>query len=119
MGGPPRTTEKTLQWQQHTARMLQERREQEWREQQNNTGQARETSTKMRDLHEIKERVIRRPLLMEQVDSLVRARRRALFRVRSTLEAAGVHDIDSHFQDEELGILECARAPEATDVTGV
>eukprot|EP00929_Paragymnodinium_shiwhaense_P021594 TRINITY_DN14046_c0_g1_i1.p1 TRINITY_DN14046_c0_g1~~TRINITY_DN14046_c0_g1_i1.p1 ORF type:complete len:687 (+),score=123.83 TRINITY_DN14046_c0_g1_i1:130-2190(+) len=57
---------------------------------------------KQRALQAIKERVNRRPLLMEQTDALARARRRALFRVRSTLEAAGLTDIKSHFLEEEL-----------------
>lgn len=61
---------------------------------------------KQRDLQMIKERVSRRPLLMEQTDTLARARRRALFRVRSTLEAAGIKDIENHFDDEELEDLE-------------
>eukprot|EP00930_Biecheleria_cincta_P042842 TRINITY_DN29481_c0_g1_i1.p1 TRINITY_DN29481_c0_g1~~TRINITY_DN29481_c0_g1_i1.p1 ORF type:complete len:713 (+),score=102.14 TRINITY_DN29481_c0_g1_i1:52-2190(+) len=57
---------------------------------------------KVRDLQRMQERVNRRPLLMEQADSLVRARRRALFRVRNTLKEAGVPDVDSHFREEEL-----------------
>jgi len=61
---------------------------------------------KRRALQAIQERVSRRPLLMEQTDALARARRRALFRVRSTLEAAGLKDVDSHFCDEELDEME-------------
>lgn len=61
---------------------------------------------KRRDLRMIKERASRRPLLMEQADTLVRARRRALFRVRSALEAAGVRDVESHFHDDELDELQ-------------
>jgi len=135
---PPRTTEKTLRAQQHTARVLQERREQEWRQQQEleqsraipselrarvqravgpvepieevcqrkvaekRSSFWRTHQTKQRDLHQMHERVNRRPLLMEQTDSLARARRRALFRVRSTLEAAGVPNVDAHFRDDEL-----------------
>lgn len=57
---------------------------------------------KVQDLQRMQERVNRRPLLMEQADSLVRARRRALFRVRNTLKEAGVPDVDSHFREEEL-----------------
>ncbi|CAE8583659.1 unnamed protein product, partial [Polarella glacialis] len=73
-------------------------------------GVQRITRDKLRDLQEIQDRVKRRPLLMEQADSLLRARRRALFRVRSTLEAAGVRDIDSHFRDEELDEFDRAAA---------
>merc|ERR1712216_571837 len=61
---------------------------------------------KQRALNAIQERVSRRPLLMEQTDALARARRRALFRVRSTLEAAGLKDVESHFLDEELDEME-------------
>jgi len=107
---PARTTEKTLRWQGHTARLLQERREQEWREQQEleqahkstprmrslvkqmvgpiepleekierivvdkRQAYQRVVKEKLRDLQKIKERVKRQPLLMEQADSLVRAR---------------------------------------------
>eukprot|EP00933_Yihiella_yeosuensis_P061138 TRINITY_DN63964_c0_g1_i1.p1 TRINITY_DN63964_c0_g1~~TRINITY_DN63964_c0_g1_i1.p1 ORF type:complete len:805 (-),score=146.63 TRINITY_DN63964_c0_g1_i1:182-2404(-) len=70
------------------------------------------TREKCRDLQRIQERVARRPLLMEQADSLVRARRRALFRVRSALEAAGVRDVESHFCDEELDEFDRAQARE-------
>jgi hypothetical protein len=60
-------------------------------------------SEKKRHLQEIKQRVARRPLLMEQkTDHLARARRRALFRVRNTLESYGVVDIENHFNDNEL-----------------
>lgn len=65
---------------------------------------------KVRDLQRMQERVSRRPLLMEQSDSLVRARRRALFRVRNTLKDAGVPDVDSHFREEELDEFDKAAA---------
>lgn len=146
---PPRTTEKVLQWQQHTAKVLHERREQEFRRK-SELQKAQEVSTELRlrvqkaagplepfreridrivsdkrqgaqrvmhqkhrDLQQIKERVSRRPLLMEQTDSLVRARRRALFRVRETLQAAGVKNVDRHFVDDELDELDRAGEEEA------
>eukprot|EP00928_Gymnodinium_smaydae_P029653 TRINITY_DN22274_c0_g1_i1.p1 TRINITY_DN22274_c0_g1~~TRINITY_DN22274_c0_g1_i1.p1 ORF type:complete len:288 (+),score=71.90 TRINITY_DN22274_c0_g1_i1:35-865(+) len=62
----------------------------------------RVTREKRKDLQQIQDRVNRRPLMMEQTDSLARARRRALLRVRKTLEAAGVKDVASHFDDAEL-----------------
>jgi len=62
----------------------------------------------VQDLQRIQDRISRRPLLMEQADSLDRARRRALFKVRATLESAGVHNVDSHFGDDELDELERA-----------
>ena len=40
------------------------------------------------------ERANSRPLLMQQADSLVRAKRRALFRVRNALRQAGVRDVN-------------------------
>lgn len=61
---------------------------------------------KKKDLQMIIDRVRRRPLLMEQTDSLVRARRRALFRVRNTLETAGLKDVNAYFDDEELDDLD-------------
>merc|ERR1712194_198444 len=73
---------------------------------------------KQEDLQKIRDRVSRRPLLMEQADTLVRARRRALFRVRSALEAAGVRDVESHFQDEELDELDRAAARNGLDGIG-
>jgi len=76
-------------------------------------GLSRIQREKSRDLQRIQERVNRRPLLMEQADSLVRARRRALFRVRNTLKEAGVHDVNSHFREEELD--EFDRAAQADD----
>jgi hypothetical protein len=60
---------------------------------------------KRRALQEIQERVRSKPLLMQQEDTLVRARRHALMRVRATLEDAGVREVDSHFQEEELDEL--------------
>lgn len=57
---------------------------------------------KKQDLKQIQENVKQRPLLMQHADNFVRARRRALFRVRATLEAAGMRDIESYFKDEEL-----------------
>jgi len=76
-------------------------------------GLSRIQREKSRDLQRMQERVNRRPLLMEQADSLVRARRRALFRVRNTLKEAGVHDVNSHFREEELD--EFDRAAQADD----
>jgi hypothetical protein len=65
-------------------------------------------SEKRGDLKRMKERVARRPLLMEQTDSLQRARRRALFQFRRALQDAGAKDPDAYFMDEELD--ECDRA---------
>lgn len=62
--------------------------------------------TKKKELQQMSEKVGRRPLLMEQTDSLVRARRRALFRVKSALEEAGVRDVEDHFEDDEIDELE-------------
>lgn len=150
---PPRTTEKVLQWQQHTAKVLHDRREQEFLRKRElektkevstelrlrvqkatgpfkpleekidqivndkRQGAQRVMHQKHRDLQLIKERVSRRPLLMEQTDSLVRARRRALFRVRATLEAAGVQNVDRHFVDDELDELDLAGEEEAAEPT--
>mmetsp|Transcript_52684 Transcript_52684/g.83596 ORF Transcript_52684/g.83596 Transcript_52684/m.83596 type:complete len:697 (+) Transcript_52684:1-2091(+) len=60
------------------------------------------------DLKRMQERVARRPLLMEQTDSLARARRRALFQFRRALQDAGAKDADTYFEDDELD--ECDRA---------
>merc|ERR1711972_178978 len=125
---PPRNTDKTLAAQQHTARMLQERRLQEHLKQRE-LEQPRKVSSELKsrvqravgpiksvekyideqverrvfdkqqerrktesdkrgDLKRIQERVSRRPLLMEQTDSLARARRRALFQFRKVLQDA-------------------------------
>eukprot|EP00746_Dinoflagellata_sp_MGD_P004423 gnl/MRDRNA2_/MRDRNA2_108529_c0_seq1.p1 gnl/MRDRNA2_/MRDRNA2_108529_c0~~gnl/MRDRNA2_/MRDRNA2_108529_c0_seq1.p1 ORF type:complete len:641 (-),score=136.76 gnl/MRDRNA2_/MRDRNA2_108529_c0_seq1:28-1950(-) len=62
---------------------------------------------KQEELQGIKERVARRPLLMERTDSLVRARQRALLRVRQTLGEAGVKDLEgAGFDDADMGLLE-------------
>jgi hypothetical protein len=66
-------------------------------------------SEKRGDLKRMQERVSRRPLLMEQTDSLSRARRRALFQFRKVLQDAGTKDPDAHFEDDELDDLERAR----------
>mmetsp|Transcript_99405 Transcript_99405/g.286905 ORF Transcript_99405/g.286905 Transcript_99405/m.286905 type:complete len:785 (-) Transcript_99405:299-2653(-) len=68
----------------------------------------RTTRQQLMDLERIKERVERRPLLMEQVGGQSRARRRALFKVRSALESAGVRNPDAMFHGEELDELELA-----------
>lgn len=68
---------------------------------------------KHRDLKEIAERVNRRPLLMQQTDSVARARRLALFQFRGFLKDAGVSNPDAHFQDEELDELDRARSDAA------
>lgn len=60
------------------------------------------------DLGRIHERVSRRPLLMQQEDTLQRARRRALMGVREALEGAGVRNVEGHFADVELDDLERA-----------
>eukprot|EP00931_Biecheleriopsis_adriatica_P037423 TRINITY_DN2145_c0_g1_i3.p1 TRINITY_DN2145_c0_g1~~TRINITY_DN2145_c0_g1_i3.p1 ORF type:complete len:751 (-),score=138.53 TRINITY_DN2145_c0_g1_i3:28-2106(-) len=73
-------------------------------------GLSRIQREKLRDLQQMKERVNRRPLLMEQADSLVRARRRALFRVRNTLKEAGVQKFHSYFREEELDEFDRAKA---------
>lgn len=56
-------------------------------------------------LREIEDRVSRRPLLMEQTDSVAKARRRALNRVRQTMVDVGI-DFEKHFKDEELEEME-------------
>lgn len=62
---------------------------------------------KREELNNIKERVARRPLLMERTDSLVRARQRALLRVRQTLGDAGVKDLEgAGFDEMDMGLLE-------------
>jgi len=61
---------------------------------------------KQRLTQAMRERVERRPLLMEQADCITRARRRALFKVKAALEAAGVRDVSSHFLEEELDELD-------------
>lgn len=61
------------------------------------------------DLQRIKERVNARPLLMERTQleqARERARQRALLRVRATLEEQGVKNLDSHFNNEELDIMD-------------
>lgn len=65
-------------------------------------GLQRTQREKEEDLRSIMERANSRPLLMQQADSLVRAKRRALFRVRNALRQAGVRDVNRHFADEEL-----------------
>lgn len=60
---------------------------------------------KRRELENIQKNIKPRPLLMDATDSLARARRRALFRVRDTLQSAGL-DIDKHFNDNELDDME-------------
>lgn len=67
---------------------------------------ARVVREKQRVLHNIQERVNRRPLLMEQRDCIQRARSRALFAVKKTLEECSIPDLDRYFQDEELDELE-------------
>jgi hypothetical protein len=66
-------------------------------------------SEKRGDLKRMQEKVNRRPLLMEQTDSLARARRRALFQFRKVLQDAGNRDPDAIFDDEELDELNRAR----------
>lgn len=66
---------------------------------------ARVQREKQQTLQMIKDRVNRRPLLMEQSDSIARARRRALGNVRRTLEAAKL-DPDEYFRDDELDELD-------------
>jgi hypothetical protein len=68
---------------------------------------------KHRDLNDIAQRVNRRPLLMQQTDSVARARRLALFQFRGFLKDAGVANPDAHFQDDELDELDRARAETA------
>jgi len=65
-------------------------------------GLQRTQRQKEQDLQNIMERASSRPLLMQQADSLIRAKRRALFRVRNALRQAGVRDVNRHFADEEL-----------------
>lgn len=65
-------------------------------------GLQRTQREKEEDLRSIMERANSRPLLMQQADSLVRAKRRALFRVRNALRQAGVRDVNRHFADDEL-----------------
>mmetsp|Transcript_56762 Transcript_56762/g.100712 ORF Transcript_56762/g.100712 Transcript_56762/m.100712 type:complete len:768 (-) Transcript_56762:23-2326(-) len=152
MDVPLRSTEKMRGMQRKTASKLQERREKEFKEQEeikqafhvstemksrvlNAVGpvepledkleravvekkqnQQRTMHAKQREQREIQNRVRRRPLLMEQTDSLARARRRALLRVRSTLEAAGLTNTEGYFQDDELDELERARADYLDDL---
>jgi len=142
MMAPPKSTEKTRQYQLYTQNILRERRLQERLKEEElershepnlemklrvqqavgpiepleerierlvvdkRQGLRRVEREKRQDLQRAKEKVQRRELLMEQVDSLQRARRRALFRVRRTLRDAGVDDVDCHFNDEELDDLE-------------
>lgn len=65
-------------------------------------GLQRTQREKEEDLRSIMERANSRPLLMQQADSLVRAKRRALFRVRNALRQAGVRNVNRHFADDEL-----------------
>ncbi|CAK8985650.1 unnamed protein product [Durusdinium trenchii] len=69
-------------------------------------GLQRTQRQKAEDLRNIMERANSRPLLMQQADSLVRAKRRALFRVRNALRQAGVRDVNRHFADDELEEME-------------
>lgn len=68
----------------------------------------RTTRQQLQELQRIEERVGRRPLLMEQADTMTRARRRALCKVRNALESAGVKDVDTFFEDQQLDELEKA-----------
>ena len=52
-----------------------------------------------------------RPLLMERTQleqARERARQRALLRVKNTLEEKGIKNVEAHFDNEELNILEGA-----------
>ncbi|CAJ1333163.1 unnamed protein product, partial [Effrenium voratum] len=69
-------------------------------------GLQRTERQKQQDMRKIMERASSRPLLMQQADSLVRAKRRALFRVRNALRAAGVREVSRHFADDELEEME-------------
>lgn len=53
------------------------------------------------NLTEIKRKAAQRPLLMDRTDSLARARRRGLHKVRAALEVGGIMNIDEHFDDDE------------------
>lgn len=129
---PPRTTQKTLEWQHHTQRLMQERREQEIREQieleqaRNNASnemvhrvrdavgpvvpmedkiermvwdkrsdRQRMTREKQHLLQQIKDKVTSRPLLMQQMDSVTRQRRRNLFRVRQLLQEGALEEFEA------------------------
>lgn len=147
--GPPRTTAKTLQAQQHVASQLMEKRQQRQQKEQHveqtkkvnpeirarvmravgpvesiddmvdrkvtdlRQNQRNTVKMKHKDLQDIANRVQRRPLLMEQTDSIARARRLALFQFRGFLKDAGVANPDAHFQDDELDELDRARADAA------
>merc|ERR1719271_2268361 len=55
-----------------------------------------------KELGQISQRVERRPLLMERSETTLRARQRALYKVREKLTGAGVHNANALFLDEEL-----------------
>eukprot|EP00971_Amphidinium_carterae_P157637 3124866-Amphidinium_carterae.2 len=70
-------------------------------------------------LKQIQTRVARRPLMMEQCDSMARARRRALFRVRNVLQSSNVpFNVDSIFRDQELDEMEKAELHGAASRVG-
>lgn len=73
-------------------------------------GQRETMKTQHSNLRDIARRVDRRPLLMQQTDSVARARRAALAQFRGFLKDAGVADPDAHFQDEELDEIDRVRA---------
>lgn len=65
---------------------------------------------KTKELAAMASKVERRPLLMQQTDSVARARRQALFQFRGFLKDAGVENPDAHFEDDELDELDRAKA---------
>jgi len=69
-------------------------------------GLQRVQSQKRKDIDMMLQRANNRPLLMQQADTVERARRRALFRVRNALRQAGVRDVKRHFGEEELDELD-------------
>lgn len=69
-------------------------------------GLQRVQSQKRKDIDMMLQRANNRPLLMQQADTVERARRRALFRVRNALRQAGVRDVNRHFGEEELDELD-------------
>lgn len=147
--GPPRTTAKTLQAQQHVATALRERRRERVEEKtkienarkvdpeirarvraavgpvetideivekavmEKKQTQRNTMSDKRRQIIEMHKKVNRRPLLMQQTDSVARARRLALFQFRGFLKDAGVANIDAHFQDDELDDIDRIRSDAA------
>lgn len=147
--GPPRTTAKTLQAQQHIATQLMEKRVRKAQQEQHivisqkvdpeirarvmravgpvesveekverevlkkRSGMRSTMKDKHRDLNDIAQRVNRRPLLMEQTDSVARARRLALFQFRGFLKDAGVANPDAHFDFDELDELDRVRSDAA------